>query len=246
VTNGGGLDLGRPRDVGALLRDSLRALRARPWTFLAVSVAFVVPIDLVVLGFGLEQLSGPYDRSPDWPQTAIPAAVDYLVLTPLVTAGVIHVLVEMAGGRRPGAWEAIQRALDVFTPLFVAIVLVALGVLVGLLAFLIPGIYLFFRWFFVPQAVVLEGRRDAAALHASADLVGGAWWRTFGALVLANLVALLPSLVVGLPFQALAESANREVLALVGGMLSDAISTPYVAAVATLLYFELKRRRPAL
>ena len=243
MTRAGGPELGRPRDIGALLREGLRALLARPGTFLAVSAAFVVPVELVVLGLGLEQLSGPYDRSPDWPQTVIPAVVDYLVLTPLVTAGAIHVLVEMSRGNRIGPWEAIQRALEVFTRLFVAILLVALGVTIGLLAFLVPGIYLFFRWFFVPQAVVLEGKRDTGALRASGDVVEGRWWRTCGTLVLANLVALLPTLVLSLPFQAVAESADHESLSLVGAMLADVIATPYVAVVGTLLYFELKERR---
>ena len=76
--------------------------------------------------------------------------------------------------------------------------LAALGILLGLLL-IVPGIYLFVRWYFVPQAVVLEGAHGAGALRASGRLVEGAWWRTLGLIVLVNLVAVAVRVRAGRP-----------------------------------------------
>src|SRR2546430_16884987 len=70
--------------------------------------------------------------------------------------------------------------LEAFRPVFGALVIAAAGVVLGLFVFILPGIWLFVRWAFVPQAVVLDGRRGVAALQRSAELVTGSWWRGFG------------------------------------------------------------------
>ncbi len=129
-----------------------------------------------------------------------------------------------------------------FTPLFVAVLLAALGIALGLLL-IVPGIFLFVRWYFVPQVVVLENARDAEALRASGRVMAGAWWRTFGLIILVNVVALLAALVIGAPFTAAAESTDLAIWSLIGQMLAGAITQPFGALYSTLLYFDLRARR---
>ena len=59
------IELERPRDAGALLRDSLVVYIRHFWTFLALGALVVVPSELIVSGVGLEQLSSGYDDTPD-------------------------------------------------------------------------------------------------------------------------------------------------------------------------------------
>ena len=61
MNEGPGLDLGRPRDVGALLRDGLRLYVTHLPLLLLMAAAIVVPVQLVVSGVGLEQLTAAYD-----------------------------------------------------------------------------------------------------------------------------------------------------------------------------------------
>ena len=77
------IELERPRDAGALLRDSLVVYIRHFWTFLALGALVVVPSELIVSGVGLEQLSSGYDSSPTFAEAAIPAVVSYLVVAPL-------------------------------------------------------------------------------------------------------------------------------------------------------------------
>jgi hypothetical protein len=236
------ISLEQPRDLGALLRDSLNVYLRHFWTFVALGALVVVPAELIVSGIGLEQLTSDYDSAPRFAELAIPAAVSYLVVAPLVTAICVHALRSVAAGGSPGARAAIVQGFDSFAPIFLAVLLAALGIAVGLLL-IVPGIYLFVRWYFVPQTVVIEGARDAGALRASGRLVTGAWWRTFGMVLLVNLVALLVAAVLGFPFTAAADGTDRAVWALAGQILAASVTQPFAALFSTLLYFDLRERQ---
>jgi hypothetical protein len=235
------IELERSRDAGALLRDSLSVYLRHFWTFLALGALVVVPSELVVSGIGLEQLTSGYDRTPAFAEAAIPAAVSYLVVAPLVTAICVFALRSVAEGGSPGARDAIVKGFELFTPIFFAVLLAALGIALGLILIL-PGVYLFVRWYFVPQSVVLEGARNAGALRASGSLVEGAWWRTFGLILLINVAALLIAIIIGAPFTALADGSDRALWSLAGQILANAITQPFAALYSTLLYFDLRER----
>jgi hypothetical protein len=237
--------LEQPRDLGALLRDSFTVYLRHFGTFLALGALVVVPSQVIVGGIGLEQLTADYDdTSPSWAETSIAAAVAYLVVAPLITAICVHALRSVAGGGSPGAREAIVKGFEAFAPIFFAVLLAAAGIALGLLV-IVPGIYLFVRWYFVPQAVVLEGARNAAALRASSRLVAGAWWRTFGLVLVVNLIVFLVIFVLGAPFTLLADTTDRALWALSGNILATSVTQPFIALFSTFLYYDLRERKRA-
>jgi hypothetical protein len=238
------IQLEQPRDLGALLRDSLTVYLRHFGTFLALGALVVVPSQLIVGGIGLEQLTSDYDESPDFAETAIPAAVAYLVVAPLITAICVHALRSVATGGSPGAREVIVNGFESFTPIFFAVLLAAAGIALGLLV-IIPGIYLFVRWYFVPQAVVIERATGAGALRGSGRLVTGAWWRTFAMVVLVNLLILLVGFALGAPFTALADASDRAVWWLSGQIVAGTVTSPFAALFSTLLYYDLRERKRA-
>jgi hypothetical protein len=99
------------------------------------------------------------------------------------------------------------------------------------------------RWYFVPQAVVIEGARGPAALTRSSELVRGFWWRTFLLVLLANVAVGIPGVLMLIPFTAIATSSDQAVWALVGTILTTSVTTPFVALYSTLLYYDLLARR---
>jgi hypothetical protein len=238
------IELERPRDVGGLLRDALVVYIRHFGTFLALGALVVVPSELIVGGIGMEQLTSGYDASPSFAEAAIPSAVSYLVVAPLITAICIYALRSVAEGGSPGAREAVVRGFESFSPIFFAVLLAALGTLVGAIL-IVPGIYLFVRWYFVPQAVVLERAHGTAALRASGRVVEGAWWRTFGLILLVNVIALLVVFVVASPFAAGAESSDRAIWAMIGQIVAATITQPFGALFSTLLWYDLRARKRA-
>ena len=178
------LQLRQPRDVNGLFRDSLRVFLRHAGLFILLSAAVVIPVEVAVEGIGLEMLTSSYDESPPLAESAVPTVVGFLVMTPIITAICIYALHSIAEGQRPSRGQVFVAGFEAFTPLFGAVVLAALGIALGFLALIVPGIYLAVRWYFVPQAVVIEGARGPAALARSTQIVQGSWWRTFGLVLL--------------------------------------------------------------
>ena len=236
------IELERPRDARALLRDSFVVYTRHFWTFLALGALVVVPAELIVSGVGLAELTSGYDSTPTVAEAVIPAAVSYLVVAPLITAICVYALQSVAAGGTPRAREAIVKGFEQFSPIFFAVLLAAGGILLGVIV-IVPGIYLFVRWYFVPQAVVLEGAQGASALRASGRLVEGSWWRTLGLIVLVNVLALLGAVVLGAPFTAAADSTDRAIWSLIGQIVASSVAQPFGALYSTLLYFDLRERK---
>jgi hypothetical protein len=239
------IDLERPRDISALFGDSLAVFFRHAAVFIALSAAVIVPVYLVVEGFGQEAFTAGYDDTLSPGEAAVPTAVTFLVVSPLITAICIYALRSVAAGGRPGGRESFVSGFEAFTPLFFAVLLAAAGIAIGLLALIVPGVYLAVRWFFVPQEVVVEGARGPAALTRSGEVVRGFWWRTFGLVVVANLAAAIPSLLISAPFTAIAVSSDRAVWAMVGSICAGTVTTPFVALFSTFLWYDLRARRAA-
>jgi hypothetical protein len=237
------LELRQPREVGALFRDALALFGRHFWLFVTLSAAVVVPTELIVEGVGLERLTSSYDSSPSVAEAAIPTIVEFLVVTPIIVAICIHALHSIAGGQRPSPGPVLVAGFEAFTPLFAAVVLAAAGIALGFLALILPGVYLAIRWYFVPQAVVIDGARGPAALSRSTELVEGFWWRTFGLVVLANVAIAVPGFILLAPFAAIAESTDRAVWALLGSAVITSITAPFVAIYSTLLYYDMRARK---
>jgi hypothetical protein len=235
-------DLARDRDLGRLLDDAFTLYRRHLGTLLLVAAAVVVPVELAISGFGLGQLTSGYDATPPIEGIIVQTGVALLVVTPLLTAMVVHVVVAAAKGETPTAASAISAGVDVFTPVLGAIVLATLGIFLGFLALIVPGIILAVHWYVVAQAVVVDGRRGTEALARSWQLVRGRALFVFGVMVVTNLMAALAGALVSIPGEAAAEAADAQAVALGASIVAEILTLPFLAVAGTLLFFTLKVR----
>jgi hypothetical protein len=239
----GRLELYKPRDVGELLTDGFGTYFRNFGTFVGISAAVVIPVQLIVSGIGLEQLWRSYDSTPSVAVLILPAVVTALVVSPLVTAMTTYALLDIGEGRPPSARSAIQRGLDVFTPLFFTVLLAALGIAAGLVALIIPGIFVGIRWYFVAQAVVVEDKRGMEALRRSWELVKGSSWRVLGILLMVGGAIAGASQAIQAPLGALSDAADSTLPALIGLIVTQTLAVPAGAVIAALFYFDLRARR---
>jgi len=235
------------RNVSSLFRDSFAIYRSHPWLFILLSAVVIVPVGLVVEGIGMGSLTGEYDSSPDTDETLVRGViqffVEFLVVIPIVTAICIYALHAISGGQQPSPGEVLVAGFEAFTPLFGAVLLAGIGVALGLVALIVPGVFLLVRWFFVPQAVVVDGARGPAALTRSGELVDGYWWRTLGLVLLVNIVVAIPGILLLAPFNAVAGETDAAAWSLAGSMVATSVTTPFVALFSTLLYYDLRARK---
>jgi hypothetical protein len=237
------VELRRPRDVGGLVTDAFTVYFTNFRTFLTIAAAVVIPVQLIVTGVGLGELTRHYDPTPGAAQQLIPIVASFLVIAPLTTAMSIYALLDVAEGRKPSAASAIQRGLDVFAPLLAVMVMYAVGVAVGVLALILPGIYLLVRWSFAIQSTVIDGKRGVEALNRSGELVQGSWWRVAGITLAANFLVGGLSALIGAPFLAAARSTDSAAFELAGQIIGGVVFAAPAALITTLLYFDQRARK---
>ena len=144
------------------------------------AAAVVVPVELVVSGIGLGQLTGGYSTSVTLAAQAVVLAQVYLLIVPAVTAiwSTRCSWWPTAAGRSRARRSS--AGLEAFGPVFFAVLLRAAGVDRRLFLFVVPGDL-------AARALVLRPAGRGArrpprhgALQRSAELVTGMWWRVCG------------------------------------------------------------------
>lgn len=230
------------RTLGQVLDTSFALYKQHLGLFLLLAAAVVVPVDLIVSGIGLGQLTADYDSSPPLGEALIPGAVSALVTVPLITAMQVRAILALEQGRTPTAGEAAREGLDIFASVLLVVVLVGAAAIVGFLAFIIPGIYLVTHLAVATQVVAVEGVKGPEALRRSFALVrGNAWW-VLGVVVVVNLLAAVLGGLATLPAVGIAESADSALPLLIAALIVEPFTLSFQALATTVLYFTLIAR----
>ena len=147
-------------------------------------------------------------------------------------------------------WQvSMRKALDRIWALIGASLLYALGVFIGFLLLVIPGIYLAIRWVVASVTVILEDRGPTASLGRSAELVRGRWWPVFGVMILGLIIQFVIGAIVGAIFGAAIfasddpTSAGVLAVSAVIDLLIGIFLQPFVAVLVTVIYFDLRVRK---
>jgi hypothetical protein len=237
--------LDRPRDLSALLSDSFTIYRRHFWTFLAMAFVVVVPVHAVVLGIGLNQFSGGFDKNPPSQSAFVPILVQLLVVGPLVAVMALHAVQELGAGRKPRAGESIMAGLDAFAVVFWPVLITVLSMAATAITVVGPLILLV-RLYFVPQLVLLERKRGVDALRASWDLTRGFSLRVAGTLLVGQVLYTLAGGLIATPVAAVARSVDSSALSLAATAIGETFAVAPIAIFAALLYFDLRSRQAAL
>jgi hypothetical protein len=171
-----------------------------------------------------------------------------LVLTTLATAACFRAVSGVYLGEKPTVGGSLQFAAGRVLPLIVLALLYGLGLIPAFILLVIPGIWLSVAWSLSYPALLSEGLRPAEALGRSFKLVQGRWWATFGALlVMYVIVAVISAILGAILGGVLISSSDSEAVAAVFytlvNTLSSLVTLPLLAAVLTVLYFDLRVRK---
>jgi hypothetical protein len=233
------LDLATPRSMAQLLTTTLALFRAHAGLFLSATLLVVAPAVLLVDGvWGRKLREGP-NALPNTGVATVSLLLSALVIPSFVTA--LHaVIVRRLGERQvPSVGESLREVAPRLPAALGAVVLHAIGTLLGLLMLLVPGIWIAVRWYFAAQAAVLDGTSPVDSLRRSAELVDGRWWEVFAPLLLSG-VLFGGALGIG---QALATLVHAGVPYVVLLTLLEALSLSLSALFGTLLFFTLRARQ---
>jgi hypothetical protein len=178
-----------------------------------------------------------------WIEVAI-SAIAYL----LITAASFRAVSQLYLGGEAEAGESLRFALGRILPLLWLSILLVLGIVVGLLFFIIPGIFLLVAWSVSIPVLMIEDARGSKAIGRSQRLVDKNWWRTFGALLVGFIFIGLFQFLLGL-LASLTDGIAKDHLELwvlaVDAIqaIATIITAPLQAAIITVIYFNLRVRK---
>ena len=177
------LELDQPRTLGELVALTFELFGRHLATFLTLTLIVVAPAVILVDGVWGGYLADGGNAEPSAGASWASFALATLVIPALVTALQVVAVHALAEGEEPTVGAALRRAAPRLPAAAGAVVLYSLGVALGLVALIVPGIWLSVRWYFAAQAAVVDGLRPVDALRRSAEVVETRWWRTLGVLL---------------------------------------------------------------
>ncbi len=247
----------RPLAVGEILDGTFSALRRSPGatiglTLGATTVTQIITVILTAIGqrgpSGLAFLFG------------VVSVIINFVVTVALTGALSVTVSELTLGSRIGAGEVLRRIRPRLAGLAGLSIVVTLLTALGLIGLIVGAVFVAVALVLSTPAFVLEGGTIGTAMRRSWTLVRGAWWRTFGILLLTGIiVAVLVSVLavaIGAAFAAGGDSmsdpvtgdltgAGLALTAIMDIIVSTAI-TPVMAGVVVLLYIDRRIRLEGL
>jgi hypothetical protein len=123
-----------------------------------------------------------------------------------------------------------------------ASILAGIGIALGLVALIIPGLILMTIWLFIIPVIVLENASIGDSFGRSRELVRGYGMNVFGVIVLTILLIFLFGIVLGLILLFLPDEVSR----FISDVVSGTVTAPFITLTWTLLYFRmLAAKEPA-
>lgn len=170
------------------------------------------------------------------PGLALLALLLSLIATTLFTGMVVELVSDVQDGRRDhSAGELLRAATPVLGQLILVGIVAGIGILIGFVLIIVPGLILITIWSVAAPVVVLERPGVFAALGRSRELVRGNGWQVFGVIfVLFFLVIIVSS-----GIQIAADSAGTGA-GIVARVIVGILTGPISGLAAAVLYFDLR------
>jgi hypothetical protein len=161
-----------------------------------------------------------------------------IIAATLYTGMVVSLVSDVQDGTRDySVGDLVNSAAPVILPLIGAGLLAGIGIGIGFLLFIVPGLFLMTIWAVIAPVIVLERTGILQAFGRSRELVRGDGWRVFGVIVSVVIIvfvvrAILGAIAVGIDDSALAR--------IIFDWIGSSLTAPITAIVAAVIYFHLK------
>jgi hypothetical protein len=272
----------RPLNIGDILDGAITTIRRHP--LLILGIGAVMSVITAGIGFAvqrfvladLENLAATANIGPgatdeevrgfvfgtfgDLFLALIPTAVVSTLLLTVTTGLMAAVMGRAALGREVTfgiVWREVQPRL---LPLLGVAFVYAVVTTVGLMLCIVPGVLAWVFWAMAAPALVLERGTFREAFSRSVKLVGGAFWRVLGVLLLARIIESFFESIIQLPFtlgtgvfdqvlnpgKVSVLSTGDQLLAAAGQVISGTIAIPFVTLVTVIVYLDQRMRREGM
>lgn len=240
-------------DIGRVIGQTLGVIRRNFVTFFVLSLILAgVPVAVFTMLQGLmfDPTTGFNSGMVMW---WVLGFLMFVITATILQATLIHTTVQDLNGGKATIGQSLATGLRALLPLIGLSFLFSIGVILGFMLLLVPGVMLLVAWFVAVPALIVDRTGVTGALGRSAQLTRGNRWRVFGLLVIMYVALFIISLIVGAITGVSAMGAGADPTALrdiqmspltIGlNVVSQTIGSMISAAGVAVLYVELRRAR---
>jgi hypothetical protein len=254
----------RPLGVGGTLDAALGLYGGNVWALWQITAIVIVPLEILdviitraSLPAGVVVRNGTLYSSSVTGAATASAATGELVVTVLSLIGILlatgalfQLLLDSYLGRPHRVAESLAYARHRLGSLLWLSIIVTVLVLVGLILFIVPGIYVLVSLSVALPVLMLEGLTGRAAASRAGRLVSGRWWATFGRLLIALILYGVVYVLIGSVGSGIASGTSSVTTFLIIQAAVAAVAyillAPFWAAVVTVIYIDLRVRKEGL
>lgn len=216
--------------VGSVLGRSFSTLFKNPLVFFGLTLIATLPPHLV-------QLTVPSGTLEGLALPAIVAAVLSMIFSFVVQGAIAYAVYQELRGRKAGFGSALSTGLARVGWLILAAFLVSLGISIGLVLLIIPGLILMCLWSVTIQACVVEKLGPLASMGRSGQLTKGYRLPIFGLLLIVGVANYAFVLLAG--YLGVTVFSNPLALALIGGVLAM-LPAAFNNVMSAIIYSDLR------
>ena len=206
----------------------------RAWEILAPNFALFFGVTFVVALPNLLLLLNP-PGSPNLGWSAFIAIFGGLILNTIGQAVILFGAFQYLRGQPVQLGEAFQRGLARFLPILGLALLYGLGIMLGAMLLVVPGLILLVMWAVAVPSCVVEELGPVASLKRSAGLTKGHRWQIFGIMIVLLIGSGVMSQLIGFMLR-----PAGAVVAALAGVVWTAVWAAYWNCVLIMIYHELR------
>jgi hypothetical protein len=226
-------------DIGGVLGEAWGLYKRFLWQFFLTAFVVFAVLDLLSALAAAAASGSSVGAAAFW---ALVSFVIGVVGYFWVQAALVELVRDVRDGRADRTVGETYAAVRPRLPAVIAAgVLAAIGIGIGFVLLIVPGLFLLTIWSMLVPVIVIEGRHAGESFTRSREVVRGNGWSVFGLLIITFLLVLIASAVIRIIFAPLPTFLD----AWLGSLVAHSLTVPFAAAALTTAYFRLTAAEPA-
>ena len=219
-------------DIGEVLSEAWNLYKRFLWQFFLTALVVFAVLDLLS-ALAAEAAGDGVGAAILWSVIAFTiGVVGYF----WVQGALVELVRDVRDGRADRSIGETYAAVRPRLPALIAAgILAALGIGIGFLLLIVPGLILLTFWSMLVPVIVIEGSSAGDSFKRSFDVVRGHGWPVFGLILITFITVAIASGLIRLLFAPLPDFLDNWL----GSLVAHSLTIPFAAAALTTAYFKL-------